>query len=224
MHINTNKGWLDLKSTLFKTLIQNSGCFVAGHFHSSIQKWRWANVYLRQMNSVQSKTQAQDTIFYALTHLLKIGVAAGLKELDKMPKHYLMAWMLKYYIGQIHLYFLSQRRAVFVRLCGMIKHRERQTRTLFLQANTTHSDMTYLRLLWQNTWEMQVVTAVGPEKIPFFFDICSALGSCGLLIISVDLSGVIQSQQTGFLLETFFTNERWVSYFLVYQETTLQMG
>ena len=141
MHINNKKGWLDLKSTLFKTLIQNSGCFVAGHFHSSIQKWSWANVYLWQVNSVQSKTQVQDTIFYALTHLLKAGVAVGLKELYKMPKHYLMAWMLKYYIGQIHLYFLSQRRAVFVRLCGMIKHRERQTRTLFLQ--TTHNSQRY---------------------------------------------------------------------------------
>ena len=68
-------------------------------------------------------------------------------------------WILK--MGEIHLYILSQRRAVFVRLCGTIKHRERQSRTLFLQRITTHSDMTYLRLPWQNTWEMQVVT--GPE-------------------------------------------------------------
>ena len=92
--------------------------------------------------------------------------------------------MLKYYIGQIHLYFLCQRRAVFVRLCGMIKHRERQTETLFLQTNTTHSDMTYLRLPWLNTWEMQLVTTVGPENL---LDFCSALGSCGLLTL---LSGV----------------------------------
>ena len=55
-------------------------------------------------------------------------------------------------------YILSQRRAVFVRLCGTIKHRERQSRTLFLSRITTHIDMTYLRLPRQNTWEMQLVT------------------------------------------------------------------
>ena len=48
-------------------------------------------------------------------------------------------------------YILSQRRAVFVRLCGTIKHRERQSRTLFLSRITTHIDMTYLRLPRQNT-------------------------------------------------------------------------
>lgn len=55
-------------------------------------------------------------------------------------------------------YILSQRRAVFVRLCGTIKHRERQSRTLFLSRITTHIDMTYLRLPRQNTWEMQLGT------------------------------------------------------------------
>ena len=54
------------------------------------------------------------------------------------------------------LVYPSEGKAVFVRLCGMIKHPERQTRTLFLPTNTTRSDMTHLRLPWQNAWEMQV--------------------------------------------------------------------
>ena len=83
-----------------------------------------------------------------------------------------IVWLNIWVLEKIRLYILPQQgRAVFVRLSEMIKHRERQTRTLFLLSNTTHGDMTYL--LWQkSTTDMQVVKPETFEK-EIHFRVCT---------------------------------------------------
>ena len=61
--------------------------------------------------------------------LIKVFSCCRACRIDKMSKY---GFLMSLCLVEIHLYIWSQRRAVFARLCGMIKHRERQTRTLFL--------------------------------------------------------------------------------------------